>query len=50
MYFQMTGLDVEKDRIIEIACLVTTGQLDIVAEVMSLLFLYSIFFMITVDA
>ena len=29
----MTGLDVKKDRIIEIACLVTTGNLDLVAEV-----------------
>nr|KAG5695530.1 hypothetical protein BaRGS_008033 [Batillaria attramentaria] len=28
----MTGLDVQKDKIIEIACLVTTGNLDIVAE------------------
>ncbi|KAK7481616.1 hypothetical protein BaRGS_00016213 [Batillaria attramentaria] len=29
---EMTGLDVQKDKIIEIACLVTTGNLDIVAE------------------
>ena len=29
----MTGLEVEKDKIIEIACIVTSGNLDIVAEV-----------------
>ena len=31
--FQMTGLDVQKERLIEIACLVTNAQLDIIAEV-----------------
>ncbi|KAK5649815.1 hypothetical protein RI129_000844 [Pyrocoelia pectoralis] len=29
---EMTGLDIEKDKIMEIACIVTDGNLDIVAE------------------
>ncbi|XP_076465609.1 putative oligoribonuclease [Babylonia areolata] len=29
---EMTGLDVEKDRIIEIACIVTSGNLKVIAE------------------
>lgn len=31
---QMTGLDVEKDQIIEMACLITDSNLNILAEVM----------------
>ena len=31
--FQMTGLDVEKEHIIEMACLITEGNLKVVAEV-----------------
>lgn len=30
---QMTGLDITKDKIIEIACMVTNGNLETVAEV-----------------
>ena len=33
IYFQMTGLDLAKDHLIEIAVLITNGNLDIVAEV-----------------
>ena len=33
---QMTGLDVEKDQIIEMACLITDSDLNILAEVMSI--------------
>lgn len=29
----MTGLEIETDKVIEIACLVTSGDLDLVAEV-----------------
>lgn len=29
----MTGLDIEKDQIIEMACLVTDAELNILAEV-----------------
>ncbi|XP_044738496.1 probable oligoribonuclease isoform X2 [Chrysoperla carnea] len=29
---EMTGLDIEKDHILEVACLVTDGKLDIIAE------------------
>jgi oligoribonuclease len=29
----MTGLDIKKDHIIEIAVLITDGELDIIAEV-----------------
>lgn len=29
---EMTGLDIEKDKIMEIACIITDGNLDIVAE------------------
>lgn len=29
----MTGLDIEKDQIIEMACIVTDAQLNILAEV-----------------
>lgn len=29
----MTGLDIEKDQIIEMACLITDSELNIVAEV-----------------
>lgn len=31
--FQMTGLDIEKDKIIEMACIVTDSDLNIIAEV-----------------
>lgn len=31
--FQMTGLDVEKDQIIEMACIITDSDLNAVAEV-----------------
>ena len=31
--FQMTGLDAEKEHIIEMACLITEGNLKVVAEV-----------------
>lgn len=31
---EMTGLDVQKDRIMEMACLVTDGDLNIIAEVL----------------
>ena len=34
--FQMTGLDVENDRIIEFACIVTDQELNVIAEVMYL--------------
>lgn len=30
---QMTGLDIEKDQIIEMACLITDSDLNILAEV-----------------
>ena len=30
---EMTGLDIDKDEIIEMACLITDGDLNIVAEV-----------------
>lgn len=30
--FQMTGLDLEKDKIMEVACLVTDSELNILAE------------------
>jgi len=33
LLFQMTGLDIEKDRIIEMACIVTDSDLNIIAEV-----------------
>lgn len=35
IYFllQMTGLDIEKDQIIEMACLITDSDLNILAEV-----------------
>lgn len=35
LYFllQMTGLDIEKDQIIEMACLITDSDLNILAEV-----------------
>lgn len=29
---EMTGLDIEKDRIIEIACVITDGDLNVIAE------------------
>lgn len=29
---EMTGLDIEKDRIMEIACLITDNSLNIIAE------------------
>uniref|UniRef100_A0A182NY97 Probable oligoribonuclease n=1 Tax=Anopheles dirus TaxID=7168 RepID=A0A182NY97_9DIPT len=29
---EMTGLDVDKDRILEIACIITDGELDIIAK------------------
>lgn len=32
MDMEMTGLDVKKDRIMEVACLITDNQLNIVAE------------------
>lgn len=32
-FFQMTGLDIEKDEIIEMACIITDSDLNIVAEV-----------------
>lgn len=31
-FLQMTGLDIEKDKIMEVGCLVTDAQLNIVAE------------------
>lgn len=31
--FQMTGLDIEKDKIIEMACIVTDSDLNVIAEV-----------------
>ncbi len=31
--FQMTGLDIEKDQVIEMACIVTDSDLNIIAEV-----------------
>lgn len=31
--FKMTGLDIEKDQIIEMACIVTDADLNILAEV-----------------
>lgn len=33
MFFQMTGLDIDKDQIIEMACIVTDAELNILAEV-----------------
>ena len=32
-FLQMTGLDIEKDQIIEMACLITDSDLNILAEV-----------------
>lgn len=32
MDLEMTGLEVEKDRILEIACLITDNSLNIIAE------------------
>lgn len=34
--FQMTGLDIDKDQIIEMACLITDSDLNILAEVMQI--------------
>lgn len=31
-YFQMTGLDINKDHILELACIITDSELNIVAE------------------
>lgn len=31
--FQMTGLDIEKDQIIEMACIITDSDLNVLAEV-----------------
>lgn len=31
--FQMTGLDIDKDQIIEMACLITDSDLNVLAEV-----------------
>lgn len=38
MYFlsQMTGLDIDKDQIIEMACIITDSDLNIIAEVRDL--------------
>lgn len=33
IFLQMTGLDIEKDQIIEMACLITDSDLNILAEV-----------------
>ncbi len=33
LLFQMTGLDIEKDQIIEMACIVTDSDMNIIAEV-----------------
>ena len=30
----MTGLDIEKDKIIEMACIITDSELNVLAEVM----------------
>lgn len=32
-FFKMTGLDIEKDQIIEMACIITDSDLNILAEV-----------------
>lgn len=34
--FQMTGLDIEKDQIIEMACIITDSDLNILAEVIKI--------------
>ena len=33
IFFQMSGLNIDKDHILEVACLITDGELNMVAEV-----------------
>ena len=39
-FFQMSGLDIEKEHILEMACLITDEDLNIIAEVQLQLVLY----------
>lgn len=38
--FQMTGLDIDKDQIIEMACLITDSDLNVLAEVMQIFYTF----------
>ena len=43
-YFNVTGLDVNKCTILEMACIITDGQLNIVAEVSRAIYFTSFIF------
>lgn len=36
----MTGLDIDKDQIIEMACLITDSDLNVLAEVMQIFYYF----------